>query len=119
METYQKIVDRLKRAGLTMSKHILDNEASAEFKKLIQANGMEYELVPPGDHRRNIAERLIQTAKAHVIAIMCGISASFPMHLWCRLLPQAEHTLNLLRQSNVTPKVSASSEFVKSPIMGT
>jgi len=46
IETYQNIVDSLKGAGLTMSKHMLDNEASAEFKKLIQANGMEYELVP-------------------------------------------------------------------------
>ena len=29
------------------------------------------------------------------------------MHLWCRLLEQAEHTLNMLRPSRITPKVSA------------
>ncbi|KAL7478494.1 hypothetical protein ACHAW6_004254 [Cyclotella cf. meneghiniana] len=29
------------------------------------------------------------------------------MHLWDRLIPQAEMTLNLLKQSNVAPKVSA------------
>ena len=29
------------------------------------------------------------------------------MHLWCRLLPQATTTLNLLRPSNINPKVSA------------
>ena len=30
-----------------------------------------------------------------------------PMHLWCRLLPQALLTLNLLRQSRINPKLSA------------
>ena len=29
------------------------------------------------------------------------------MHLWCRLLPQALLTLNLLRQSRINPKFSA------------
>ncbi|KAL7524712.1 hypothetical protein ACHAWF_003918 [Thalassiosira exigua] len=29
------------------------------------------------------------------------------MHLWCRLLSQSENQLNMLRQSNVAPKVSA------------
>ena len=48
MDMYKKIVDRLKGSGLTISKHILDNEASAEFKKFIKDNGMEYKLVPLG-----------------------------------------------------------------------
>jgi len=74
---------------------------------VIQSNGMEYELVPPGDHGRNIAERAIQTAKKLLVVIMCGVHDTFPMHLWCRLLPQAELTLKVLRQSNVTPNVSA------------
>jgi len=55
---YQRIIDRWKAAGLTMKKQILDNEASEEYK-----NGMEYELVPPHDRQRNIAEQIIQTAK--------------------------------------------------------
>jgi hypothetical protein len=29
------------------------------------------------------------------------------MHLWCRLIPQADIALNLLRGSRVNPKLSA------------
>ena len=31
----------------------------------------------------------------------------FPLYLWDKLLPQAELTINLLRQSNANPKISA------------
>ena len=61
--TYQRSIDKWKAVGLTMKKQILDNEASEAYKKAIKANGMEYELVPPHDHRLNIAERSIQMAK--------------------------------------------------------
>ena len=68
---------------------------------------MQYQLVPPHDHRRNIAEKAIQVFKAHFISILCGADKSFPLHLWNRLLGQAEHTLNMLRTSKMTPTVSA------------
>ncbi len=68
---------------------------------------MEYELVPPGNHPQNQAERVIQTFKAHFISILVGIDDQFPLSLWCYLLEPAEHTLNLLRQSNVAPKILA------------
>ena len=104
---YQALIDRLKSAGITPKHHILDNECSADFKKAIQHNNITYQLVPPHNHRRNLAEKAIQTFKAHFISILCGTDKDFPLHLWDRLLPQAEHTLNMLRRSKVTPTVSA------------
>ncbi len=38
---------------------------------------------------------------------MCGTDKDFPLYLWCDLLPQVEHTLNLLRPSGKLPTVSA------------
>ena len=67
---------------------------------------MPYELVPPGNHRRNIAERAIQTAKNHFVAVLCGSHHDFPMQLWWRLLTQAEWQMNMIGQSNVAPNVS-------------
>lgn len=58
-------------------------------------------------HRRNIAERVIQTRKDHFISVLAGVDAKFPLHKWDRLLPQATLTLILLRQPNVSPHVSA------------
>jgi hypothetical protein len=45
--------------------------------------------------------------KNHFKAIGVGVDDNFPMSLWNRLLPQAVLTLNLLRQSNIAPTVSA------------
>ncbi len=86
--------------------HILDNEASEAFKEEIRKN-CTLQLVPLDTHRRNLAERAIQTFKSHFIAILAGVDESFPMNLWDRLIPQAVLTLNLLRQSNKTPSISA------------
>ncbi len=67
---------------------------------------MKYELLPPCNHRRNQAERAIQTFKAHFILILAGVDDKFPLSLWCQLLELAELTLNLLRQSRITPNIS-------------
>ena len=97
IRAYQKLINRLKSAGITPKRHILDNECSVNFKQTIQDNNMTYQLIPPHDHRHNMAEKAIQTFKAHFISILCGADKDFPLHLWDRLLPQAEHTLNMLR----------------------
>ena len=68
---------------------------------------IEYQLVPPQIHRRNAAERGIRTFKNHLIAGLCSLPPDFPMHIWNHLLPQAEITLNLLRNSRVHPQLSA------------
>ncbi len=86
--------------------HLMDNEASAELKEEIRKN-CTIQLVPPDNHRRNLAERAIPTFKCHFKAILAGVDDSFPMRLWDKLLPQTILTLNLLRQSNVAPMVSA------------
>ena len=76
------------------------------YRQEIMATGMTYQLVPPDDHRRNIAGKTIQTWKDHFIAVCSGVSTNFPMHLWCRIIPQSEKQLLLLRQSNFNPKIS-------------
>ena len=95
--TYQIIIDRLKACGINSKHHILDNECSNEFKEAIKDNDMTYQLVQADDHRRNIAKRAIQTAKSHVISVLCGCDPNSPLHLWDLLIPQMEMQLNLLR----------------------
>jgi hypothetical protein len=40
-----------------------------------------------------------------------SVDPAFPLHLWDRLLPQAEITLNLLRTSRLHPQLSAAAHF--------
>jgi hypothetical protein len=106
IQAYQCLIDRLERAGITPKHHILDNKCLEEFKATIKKNNMMHQLVPPHIHHRNLAEKAIQTFKAHFISVLGGADTEFPLHLWDQLLPQVEHMLNMLRQSTVTPTVS-------------
>ena len=77
------------------------------YKTAIETSNMTYQLVPPNDHRRNMAEKAIQTFKNHFVSVLSGCAPTMPMHLWCQLLPQVELQLLLLRQSRVNPNMSA------------
>jgi hypothetical protein len=76
------------------------------MKETITKNNMVFQLPPPHDHHRNLAKKAIQTFKDHFVAILCGADKLFPLHLWDRLLWQAEHTLNMLRPSRITLTMS-------------
>ncbi len=107
IRAYQKILNRMKAAGLGLNKQVLNNECSAAMKACIKENSMDYKLIPPGQHRRNQAEQVFQTFKAHFISILASVDDKFPLLLWCRLLKPTELTLNLLHQSRVAPKILA------------
>ncbi len=104
---YMAIMTRLKQSGKAVDIHILDNEASAAYRAAIVSSGCTYQLVPPNVHRRNAAERAICTFKDHFLAILAGVDPTFPAAWWDLLLPQAELTLNLLRQCRYDPSISA------------
>ncbi len=107
IKAYLTLWKRLTETGsIKPATHILDNKASAELKEAIKKN-CTIQLVPPDNHRRNLAERAIQTFENHFKAIIAGVDNSFSMKLWDKLLPQTVLTLNLLRQSNFDPTVSA------------
>jgi hypothetical protein len=67
--------------------------------------------VPPHYHRRNAVECAIRTFKEHFVAGISSVDPNFPLHLWDRLLPQAEITLNILRTSILHPQLSAMAHF--------
>jgi hypothetical protein len=68
---------------------------------------VDFQLVPPGMHCRNAAERGIRTFQNHFFAGLCSVDKDFPLHLSDKLLPQAKITLNILRASRINPNVSA------------
>ena len=104
----QRITDN----KLSVDIKILYNEASAEYKRSIKTNwNSNYQLVPPHTHWSNAAERAIRTLKAHFLSILAGVAPDFPKNMWDLLLPQAELTLNLLRQATLDPSQSVWSYF--------
>ena len=95
------------KAGTAPETWVMDNEISAELKKAFVKYDVNFQLVPPRSHRRNLAERAIQTWKNHFKAGIASADPKFPISEWDRLIPQANITLNLLRNARTNPKLSA------------
>ena len=58
-------------------------------------------------HRRNVAERAVRTFKNRFISALCTVDTLFPFFLWYRLLTQVNMTLNMLRQYQLNPGLTA------------
>jgi hypothetical protein len=72
------------------------------LKNFFTTNDVDYQLVPPHSHRGNATERAIRIS---------SLDPTFPLHLWDRLLPQADITLHLLRTSRLQPQLFAADHF--------
>ncbi len=111
VRAYSKLHTYLTSRGLKPRLQRLDNEAPAALKSYMLQQDVDYQLVPPHVHRRNAAERAISTFKDHFIAGLASTDKLFPMHQWCRLIPQCVLTLNLLRQSRLNHRLSAEEQL--------
>ena len=63
--------------------------------------------VSPHNHRANVAERMIETGKHHLISGIAGTDKKFLITQWDRLIPQTQMTLNMMRPFRINPKLSA------------
>ena len=51
----RQALQKMHAVGIIPKRQVLDNETSMEYRQEIMATGMTYQLVPPDDHRQNIA----------------------------------------------------------------
>ena len=58
---------------------MMDNEASGAVLDWFEKNNIDAQKVAPYNHRANIPERMIETAKHHFIAGMVGTDENFPI----------------------------------------
>ena len=89
LTAYKQLHGRLVTAGRRRKLQRIDNECSEALQQYMTSQNVSYQLVPPGIHRRNAAERAIRTFKNHFIAGLSSTDSNFPMHLWDKLLDQA------------------------------
>jgi hypothetical protein len=74
---FDLIIQYLILRGLKPLLQRLDNEASFALRNYLTKQGITYQLAPPHIHRRNNAERAIQTFKNHFIAGLCSVDPTF------------------------------------------
>ena len=104
---YKKKFEYLESKGFRMKVNIMDNQATKIISSFLTSKECKLQLVEPHNHRMNAAERAIETWKDHFISALCTTDSAFPVQLWDRLTPQAQDTLNLMRQSRSDPTKSA------------
>ena len=107
IKAQRNALKHMKVKGIVPLHQILDNEISETKKEEILATNMSYQLVPPNNQRGNIYERAIQSCNNNFIGVRAGTAATFPLHLWCQIIPQAERQLLLLSQTNINRNISA------------
>ncbi|KAI2493168.1 Reverse transcriptase (RNA-dependent DNA polymerase) [Fragilaria crotonensis] len=101
---------RLVAAGLRPRLHRLDNECTVALKQFLVAEDIDFQLVPwhASPQCGRTCDSHIQES-LHLRIVQCG--QKLPLHLWDKLLPQAELTLNLLRGSRINPSLSAHAQL--------
>jgi hypothetical protein len=82
LKTYKKIHFSILASGASTHFHITDNDAAQPLIDFFKAQSMDYQLVPPNNHRANAAERAIRTFKNHFIAILSSTNPDVRLHLW-------------------------------------
>lgn len=102
----------------------IDNESSKELEAwgATQSPPVKMQYVPPHVHRGNRSEKEVGSVKNHLISMINTAHPEYPLRGWAHLIPQAEITLNLLRQSGISYYMSAyqqlhgAYDFVKQPM---
>jgi len=93
LQAFNMVHTMLTKAGLWPKLQGLNNECSTLLAEYMTKQGIDYQLVPVGQHHRNAAERTIRTFKNHFVVGLCTTDKNFPLHLWDKLIPQAILTL--------------------------
>jgi hypothetical protein len=82
LAAYNAIMTHLAAQDLSGNLQILGNKASASYKQAITFTWQaKFQLVPPGMHCQNCAERAIRTLKGHFLAILAGVDLAFLPYL--------------------------------------
>ena len=105
--TWKEIHKGFSQSNNSPKIYVLDNEKSKMLTDAFYSKGVDFQLVPPQNHRTNLAERAIQTYKSHFKAGLATCDPTFPLSEWDRLMEQSVITLNLLRPARSNPNISA------------
>ena len=107
MRAQTRLTQYLLDRGIKPTSLRIDNECPKALKLFFRANSIDFQLCLPNYHCTNKAEKAIDAWKCHFLVGISGLHPNFPLHLWCRLLPQVTQTLNLLHRYRINPLLSA------------
>ena len=111
VEAFTIIYTKLEEAGHNPKIHVLDNEFSRAVQNFLIKKGTAIQNVEAHNHKVNVAEPAVKTAKYHIISHVATLDHQCPIQLWSKMLPQMQDTLNILRTSRNNNKLTAYEEL--------
>ena len=87
--------------------HKMDNEMSKDVEDFISIQQIGKQYTPPDMHRKNPADQSIQTYKSCIKSTFASLPPTFLITYWCRLIPQVDFSINIVRKSRQKPLLSA------------
>ena len=88
IRAFTELSEDLKIRGINPGFHFMDNEAYTYLKMTMTAMNIQYQLVPPSNHRANNSDRAIHNFKKHSISVLYSVDKDSKFQLWYRLLHQ-------------------------------
>ena len=78
LRLFDKVYGKLTSRGIKPTFHVMDNEASSAIMDWLQrVKQVDAQKVSPHNHRANVAERMIETGKHHLISGIAGTDENF------------------------------------------
>ena len=106
-KAYKQVYEWCERRGFKPQLHKMDNETSKDVEDFIASQQTQQQYTPPDMHRTNPSEKALQTYKCCVKSTIASLPPHFPLSYWCRLLPQVDLSVNIVRPSRQNPLLSA------------
>ena len=107
IKAFRQVFEELETKGYTPTFDVTDNQATTPIKEFLKKKHCKWQFVEPANYRVNAAERAIQTFKNHFISGLSSTDSEWPLQLWDQMTEQAVTTLNIMRQSRISPGKSA------------
>jgi hypothetical protein len=111
VKAYDLIHQELTAKGFKPKLQTLDNEASTAFKTSSPQMTWSINLSRPISIGSTSLKGLFAPSRNTFFSGLASVDPDFSLHLWDRLLPQAEMTLNLLQTFRQHPQLSAAAHF--------
>ena len=106
VECFEQNIKYLAKRGFKPVCNVINNVATNAIKTYLESEKIKVQFVTTCDHRVIATKRAIQTFKNHTISGLCVCDKEFLSILWCKIIKQAQDTLNMLRTSQIHPKLS-------------
>ena len=107
IRAYKELQSWCESRGFKPQLQKMDNETSKDVEDFIASQKTSQKYTPPDMYRKNPAERALQTYKSCIKSTIASLTPTFPISLWCKLLPQINLSVNIFRKCRQNPLLSA------------